>query len=724
MSDFNIGLAASPWIVALVIVAAFAVAIYTYSRTLPPVPSFRRWSLITLRTVGIGLLLLALFEPVLSMLKITTEEPKVIVAVDNSESMTLEGLDSTRIKEARRIIGSIDSSAIGGKTSYILFSDSARPLTPPLPYERIDASGTETDLNAIFTLSADSLRRQNIRAVVILSDGQYNAGSNPLFEAEKLSVPVYTVGFGDSTEPRDLSVQQVFTNEIAYVGTELPVEVRLKSAGYDGGAATVTLRDDNGVVSSQQISLTPGTNEYTANFVYRPRSEGIAKLQADISSTNGSELTTRNNTRATFVKVKSNKRRYVLIAGGPNPDVAFMKRLLEQDPNIELKTFVQKNRNEFLEGKLDASAFREAEAVVLIDYPTKESSDEAIGTIRSVVTSANLPLLVVTGSRIDFSRLRSLESILPVTFGQQRNNEMLAFPELTEDGKQSPIVRGTNTEEWKNLPPLFRGETVVRAKPESEVVAVVRLGGTRIDEPLIVTRKLGRSRSMIVLGYGIYRWELINEGTRQLRGEQKTNILSDFVGNSLRWLATHEEEKRVRIAPSKQLYNLGETVRILAQVYDDTYAPLSDAQVTVTLQGPERSYPMSLAPVGNGRYEGTLANLPSGDYRFTGEAATQNGQKIGSDAGRFTIGEIGLEFMQPSMNIELLRALAQRTGGKFFTSREAGMLPEAIARKDGFSPRSVESQNDFLLWNYPWVLAVALLAFALEWIIRKRSGML
>jgi len=723
VSDFNIGLAASPWIVALVIVAAFVVAVYTYNRTLPPVPPLRRWTLIALRSIGIGLLLLALFEPVLSLLKVTTEEPKVIVAIDNSESMTLAGLDSARVRELRSVVGAIDSSAIGSKTSYLLFSDSARPLPPPLPYERIDASGKETDLNGIFTLVSDSLRRSNVRAVVILSDGQYNTGSNPLFEAEKLSVPVYTVGFGDSTEPRDLSVQQIFTNEIAYVGTELPVEVRLKSAGYDGGAATVTLRDDNGVVSSQQISLTPGANEYTANFIFRPRSEGIAKLQADISSTDGSELTTRNNTRATFVKVKSNKRRYVLIAGGPNPDVAFMRRLLERDRNIELKTFVQKNRNEFLEGKLDAAAFRDAEAVVLIDYPTPESSDDAISTIRTAVTSGNLPLLVVTGARIDLSRLKAFESILPVTFGQQRKNEMLAFPELTDEGKQSPIVRGTNVDDWKNLPPLFRGETVVRAKPESEVLAVVRLGGTRIDEPLIVTRKLGRSRSMIVLGYGVYRWELINEGTRELRGEQKTDILSDFVENSLRWLATREEEKRVRIASSKQLYNLGETVRILAQVYDETYAPLSDAEVNVTVQGPDRNYPMSLAPVGNGRYEGTLANLPSGDYRFGGEA-TQGGKSIGSDAGRFTIGEIGLEFMQPSMNVELLRALAKRTGGTFYTSRDAGALPEAIAQSKGFGPRSVESQNDFLLWNYPWVLAAAILAFALEWVIRKRSGML
>src|SRR5207253_9283537 len=68
------------------------------------------------------------------------------------------------------------------------------------------------------------------------------------------------------------------------------------------------------------------------------------------------------NSRTAYVKVKSNKRRYVLIAGGPNPDVAFLKRLLGADPNIEVKSFVQRGGPEFLEGKLDAGAFKDAEA--------------------------------------------------------------------------------------------------------------------------------------------------------------------------------------------------------------------------------------------------------------------------------------------------------------------------------------------------------------------------
>jgi hypothetical protein len=722
VNSFTLGLAASPWIVALVIAAALAFAIYTYRRTIPLAPPLRRGVLIALRTIGIALLLFAIFEPVLSFLKVTAEDPEVIVAIDNSESMTLSGQDSSRIAEARAIAGRIERSNLGAASRFVAFADSAKPLPLPVRPAALDARGSETRIESPFMLAADSLRVRNVRAIVLLSDGRYNSGANPLFAAEGLGVPVYAVGLGDSIEPRDLSVQQIFTNEVTYLGSELPVEVRVKSAGYDNGSATVTLRDDNGVVASQQIALAPGTNEYTASFIYKPRSEGMAKLRADIAGSGG-ELTAKNNSRTAYVKVKSNKRRYVLIAGGPNPDVAFLRRLLSADPNIDVKSFVQRGGPEFIEGKLDAGAFRDAEAIVLVDYPTATTSDESLRLVRNAVQSANLPLFTILGANVDVNKMKALEPLLPVTFGQQRKEEMQVFADVTQAGTNSPIMKVRKMEGWKELPPIYRTETGVQARPESEVLANARIGTTGLDDPLIVARKLGRSRSLAVLGYGIYRWQLLGEGPQVERGTAGAGVLEDFISNSLQWLAVRDEEKQVRIVTNKPLYNLGEGVRTLAQVYDESFNPISDAEVDVEVQGSGRTYAIALAPVGNGRYEGTLSNLPAGDYSFTGRALAA-GREVGRDGGRFSIGEIGLEFMQPSMNAETMRSLAARTGGRFYTARTTGTLIDDILANKGFAPRSVESRNDFPLWNFPWLLAAALAAFALEWFMRKRSGML
>jgi hypothetical protein len=722
VSEFTFGLAASPWIVALIVLAAFAFAVVTYRQTKPDVPPARRWLLIGLRTIGIALLLVALFEPALSFLDIQADEPSVIVAVDDSESMTLAGQDSTRIAEARSILRRVLGSDLGDRTDVAQFADTAHAVALPVPFERLAATGPATRLDAPFALLSDSLRRKNVRAIVLLTDGRYNTGSNPLFEAEQLGVPVYAVGLGDSVEPRDLSVQQVFTNEIAYVGTDLPVEVRLKSAGYESGLASVTLRDDNGIVTTQQVALAPGTNEYTTSFVYRPRSEGMARLRADIAGAGG-ELTSKNNSRTTFVRVRSDKRRYVLVAGAPSPDVAFVRRTLERDRNITLTTLIERPGGEFIGGAMTSAKLRDAEALILIGYPTAATSDATLATVRTALGGGALSLMVVLGASTDVSRLKSLDAYLPATLGTARSSELQVYVDLTESAPEHPAMRSSNPDAWRALPPIFRTETPVAAKPEADVLAWARVGATRLDEPLIVARRLGRSRSMMVAGYGIFRWQLLGEGPRELRGEQTPGILDEFIGNAMRWLGTVDDERRVRIATTKQLYNLGEPVRFYAQVYDDNFDPVSDATVSLDLDGPDRRRTLTLAPSGTGRYEGTLTDLPSGDYSFAGRA-TRGGREIGRDGGRFVIGEIGLEFLQPSMNSELLRALARRTGGRFYTARESGTLVDDIVNGSGFKPRSVETEREVALWSSPWVLAAAIAAFVLEWFIRKRSGML
>ncbi|HVZ41474.1 MAG TPA: hypothetical protein VHI13_19490 [Candidatus Kapabacteria bacterium] len=730
MNAFSLGLAASPWIVALVILAGFAFAVYSYRRTSPPVTTARRWTLIVLRTIGIALLLFVIFEPILSHLAITAEPPQVIVAIDNSASMMLGGEDSSRIAEARAVGRRIAGSRLGGAAHFIGFDDSLHPLPPALDTAHLNGRGVETRIDGPFAAVADSLRTRNVRAIVLLTDGRYNAGANPMQAAEALGIPVFAVGMGDSMPPRDLSVQEIFTNEVTYVGSELPVDVRVKSAGFDGGNATVTLRDDNGIVATRQVELAAGSNSYTANFIYKAKAEGIARLRAEISTAPG-ELTTKNNNRSVYVRIKSNKRRYVLVAGGPNPDVAFIRRLLDANPDVEVKSFIGRSGSEFLEGKLDAGAFHDAEGVILIDFPTSESSEESIRMIKTSVQTSTIPLFVVMGSHTDVARLRTLESLLPVTFGPSSGSEMEAFAELTAAGGTSPVTHVRRMDEWKNLPPVFRGEISAQARPESEVLARARVGATTLDEPMIVSRRLGRSRSLIVLGYGIYRWQLLGEGpqgiheqgAREQGGSEQGGLLEDFVGNALRWLSVRDEEKQVRIVPGKPLYGAGETVRMLAQVYDESYAPVSDAEVSVTVQGPRGRYPLVLAPAGNGRYEGTLANLPEGDYSFSGHAAA-NGRNLGDDAGRFAIGELGIEFQDPTMNAELLRGLAARTGGTFYTPRGSNSLVDDIMNQKAFAPRSVESREDDPLWHKPWLLLAALAAFSAEWFLRKRSGMI
>ncbi len=76
-------------------------------------------------------MLLALFETVLSSTTISPEEPRVVVALDNSESMTLGGIDTTRIAEAKRVAQMLFDSELDNGILPASFADSIWTFLPP-----------------------------------------------------------------------------------------------------------------------------------------------------------------------------------------------------------------------------------------------------------------------------------------------------------------------------------------------------------------------------------------------------------------------------------------------------------------------------------------------------------------------------------------------------------------------------------------------------------------
>ncbi|MBU1920683.1 hypothetical protein KKG66_07545 [bacterium] len=90
VTDLKLTLVGSPWWYILLAIAAIAFAFFVYRYTLPPVSGIRRTLLWILRGLALLLILLMVFEPVLSYLFDRTEEPSVALLVDRSASMAIQ----------------------------------------------------------------------------------------------------------------------------------------------------------------------------------------------------------------------------------------------------------------------------------------------------------------------------------------------------------------------------------------------------------------------------------------------------------------------------------------------------------------------------------------------------------------------------------------------------------------------------------------------------------
>jgi len=752
--NVSLELAAGPlWLYAGILLASVGLAVWSYRHTVPSTTRARRNILIVLRSLGLAALLLAIFQPIVSSSTTEKTTPSIALVMDNSQSMTLPETGfaqpgapantsrKTAMLQSIHAILSEDVLRDSRKSALFTVGDHTAPFPNRTPVDSLRADASTTDLASVFRAVGEARKNSNLEAIVLYTDGAFTAGENPVYPAQELGVPVYVVGMGDSTEPRDLAVTELFTNAVATVGSAQPVDITIHYGGVKPGEhVTVELFEENQKLDEKTIELSRSSGDQAISFAYTPATEGIKKLTARVSPLAG-EATEKNNLRITYVKVLKNKFHVVLFAGAPSPDVSFLQQFISQNPSLRLSTYIQKEGATFYEGQPTRDSLGDVDLVVLDGFPIASTSDPSIALVREMLTRENRSLLFIPSRTIDLKKLAELGDALPIRADPNTASqvEMQASLSLSPAAADDPLLRLPPDERgkisWEGLAPLFKTESHFVALPESRTLANAMVQGVPLGEPLLVSRTIGTARQVALTGYGLWQWKLTSFGREMAYGGKSDtatgtiSALDVFLANTTRWLTTQQENKRVRIAPARKFYQAGEPVDFYGEVYDESMEPIEHADVSVHItpslaEGEGKGVDLALEAAGNGRYSARIPQgFPKGDYSYKGTALV-NGRAIGSDDGRFNVGDFNIELAEPRMRSDILRALAERTGGKFYTPGTATNLLNDIYNSPRFQPREVTNKHDFELWNSWPLLAFAIVCFGTEWFIRKRLGML
>lgn len=705
----------------LAAVISIILSLFVYRTTVPPVSSAKRYILISLRSVGLFLLFFLLGEPLLSLVTHSVHQPVIAVIADNSQSMAITDRKGRRDETLKSVLHSDVWKQIGknGKLTYALFDAKVRNLAG-INDDSLTFKGEATDIAEALKSMKRTSASSNVQGIVLITDGNSTVGMNPLHEAEELGVPIFTVGIGDTVEQKDLLIRKVLTNDIAYSGTKVPVNITVHSSGFGGERVQVSLRNGTTILDEKALTLDVGTRDYLVPLSLVTEKVGMQKFTAEVSILPG-ELTGQNNRSNFFIKVLKSKLRVALIAGSPGQDEAFIRRAMASDKNIEIIPFIEQNDGQFYEISLNGEALKTSDCVMLVGFPTKHST---LQSLQTVLDAADIekPILIILSRTMDLDKLHTLDPLLPFRFENAAPNELQVFAAVPESQRNNPILKISNTtntvEVWSKLPPVFRQQGNFRPKVESEVLVSVRLQSLPLADPLIVARNVNKKKSLAVLGYGLWRWDMLSDA-----GSGMDQMLEHFIGNAIRWLTTQEDSRRIRIQSSKQIYTAQDAVEFTAQVYDDTYQPLEDAQVEVRVRNGSDTSPIVLNAVGSGQYHGEFESLREGEYTFTA-TVTANGAAIGSDQGTFSVGGLNAEFLDTRMNKSLLQQIAAQTGGQYYDGDNIGSLAHDVTSMPNFNPRDVSKSAEIEIWNSRWILTLALFTFALEWFLRKRNGML
>ena len=192
--------------------------------------------LLTLRFILLFSLCFLLLNPVLNHIQRTTILPKIVFAIDNSESMKSMDkedlfLQINQLKASLEKQGNeVFLKTIDNKDIVLLDS-----VVFDLPM---------TDLDAGLTAIQKEFEEDNLQSIVLFSDGLQNKGVNPLYK--NYYFPIHTVSLGDTTSTKDIILQKVVSNKKVLPNSEIPLDVFVDFEGYAGHTLSLeVLSNDN-----------------------------------------------------------------------------------------------------------------------------------------------------------------------------------------------------------------------------------------------------------------------------------------------------------------------------------------------------------------------------------------------------------------------------------------------------------------------------------------------
>ncbi|MEM8737004.1 MAG: hypothetical protein AAGG38_00805 [Planctomycetota bacterium] len=334
---------------------------------------------------------------------------------------------------------------------------------------------------------------------------------------------------------------------------------------------------------------------------------------------------------------------------------------------------------------------------------------------------------------------RAWSAIEPVVWDEGYEQDMRLG--LTDAGRDHAVfaglIRAAGADPaGSDLPVLTRAERYRAVKPGTRVLAAAagRAESDAADRSSagsggVVAMAYGRGRVMAVLGQGLWRWELASAQRPSLAG-----VYGAFWSDAVRWLALGDGAgtgDEVSLSLSGRSVARGRTLTLTVNRRGDAVAQPTRLMVT----GPDgrvTQVPLSDSVSEPGRGLGTYLPQVEGvhdvrlEVRRPETAEPADADSAARDRGffvretKFSVYDGNTERLQTAADPDLMRALAEGSGGRVLDPGDPGALAEVLAIQR--AARLMPSTPRYL-WDRGVVMAVLLGWLGVEWLIRKRRGL-
>ena len=681
----------SPWYFILCILGGLAYASFLYARnqhfSLPV-----RLSLATLRLVAITLLLVLLLNPLFKNTEVILEKPLLVIAQDHSSSIS--SAISAGSANAYRLAMLGLEKQLGQHYSVKSYSFGTS-LRNGLDFHYTDRA---TDFSSLLTEIARRYENQNLGAVIIASDGIYNRGPDPGYAIKNFHAPFYTIALGDSTQAKDLAIDDIDYNNLVYQGDKFQLKVNIEAHQLQGRSSRLIVRSEGKVLYSSPIRIQSSHFISQIPLFLDAGSPGFRKITVTLDPIAG-EVTLKNNEKTIVVEVIKGKLKILLVSGSPHPDLSAVKQALETFRNDEVVLKIATQPSE-----IDTKGYD----LIILDQLPASGSEVSHGW--STIIEGKIPVWFIVGSQTDVVKLNSLQKDVFITPGAALSTELIA--QLTVNF--NAFVLGDSLKSSINQFPPLLGPSAYQVFNASSVIISQAQQNLTKAQPVLFTTEMKDHKTGYLMGSGIWRWRLTD--FERNNNHQSTN---EFFGKFVQFLTAKEDKRRFRISMPERILNEDVPIVFDGFLFNESYEPVTSADVILeAINNAGKTYRFVFTKAGSS-YRLEVASLPAGDYSYH---ASVSGMPKLEASGKFIIKALQLEELTLTANHNLLYQLAFKTGGKMVYPAAINSLPALIQQNELIKMQSheVRSVSEFI--SIRLLAFILLFLLSLEWGIRKWNG--
>ena len=642
-----------------------------------------KWYLAILRFITIFLLLLLIVNPKFDKEVIKIIKPKLVLAVDNSQSIKYLNKDSLTKFLMQTILGSSKITEKFDTITYTFGEQLNQSSVVNFKDEKTNINQALQDIQVIY--------EPQISPIVLISDGNQTTGRNYVNSSKTFNQAIFPLVLGDTISETDLKIQNINNNKYTYLENKFPVEIICSYVGNEPILSDLVISSQDNIVFKEQLNFSTRYNSKIITPLIKSSKVGRQSYKVYLKPIQN-EKNILNNLKNFSIETIDEYSKIALVSTMSHPDLGALKTSIETNKQRSVDIL---RPDEYI---LSKNTYR-----VIILYQPNIKFERVFELIKQM----NNNTLIVAGISTDWTFLNKIQS----DFNKKSTNQTtLVQAQINTEFTSFDI----NDYNFNSYPPLNTdlGEISINTKFET---LLDRSKNNNISSPLWFTYENTKSRNSLVLAEGLWKWRM-----HSFIQESDFKKFDSFISKIIQYLDIKKQNNRL-VVNYESIYDGNQDLSIKAQYYNKNYELDLNAEINIkfknNISGDLIELPMN---INNYFHEIDLNVLDSGSYSF--EVNVNN--EVHNKTGMFEILEHNIEKQLINANINDLKQLSKNTNAKLFLDSQVNQLIEELIADNRFYSKQKITKKSVYLFDITFILFILFVSLFLEWLIRKYNGLI